>query len=121
MKTSLRISTLLVCATALLSVACAHHPVATVLPKGSSNYEIVAQGSNEQSAFQKAEEEANYTCEKDEKSLIVNDQDSVYQGPDKNSRDDVNGGNVALAYFTGRSGKERGSDDYKVTLMIACE
>ena len=42
------------------------------------------------------------------------------QGADKNSKGDVRGSNVALAFVTGRSGKERDADDYKVTLTIDC-
>ena len=37
------------------------------------------------------------------------------------ARGDVNGGNVALAIFTGKSGKEGTKDDYKVTLLIECQ
>lgn len=107
---------------ALLGIAtgCAHQPVATVLPRPNSQFEVVAQGSTEQGAYQKAQEEAGYTCEERERRMVVLEQASVYQGADKNERDDVGAGNVALALFTGQSGKERGSDDYKVTLTIAC-
>ena len=92
-----------------------------MLPKGNAEYEVVAQGATEHEAFQNAESEARYTCKMEKRQLIVKSQDSVYQGADKNAKGDVDGGNVALAYFTGRSGKERNSDDYKVTLAVTCE
>jgi hypothetical protein len=60
-------------------------------------------------------------CEDIEKQMIVKDQKSIYQGADKNAKDDVEAENVALALFTGSSGKERNADDYKVTLTIMCE
>lgn len=99
---------------------CAHHPVATVLPQRSGQYEIVAQAPTERGAYKNAHDEANYTCEDRERRMVVVSQSSVYQGADKNERDDVGGGNVALAIFTGRSGKERQSDDYKVTMLVEC-
>jgi hypothetical protein len=99
---------------------CAHRPVATVLPQRGGQYEVVAQAPTERGAYTNAHDEATYTCEDRERRLTVVSQTSVYQGADKNERDDVNGGNVALAIFTGRSGKERQSDDYKVTLLIEC-
>jgi hypothetical protein len=105
---------------ALPSWACGHTQTATVLPKGGEEYQIVAQSYNEQSAFSEAESEAKYTCERNKLTLIVHDSESIYQGANKDERDDVDGGNVALAVFTGRSGKERQSDDYKVTLFIGC-
>jgi hypothetical protein len=107
-------------ASALSSVACAHHQTATVLPKGGQDYEIVAQGYNERTAFSNAESEAKYTCENQKLTLVVHDSESIYQGANKDERDDVDGGNVALAVFTGSSGKERQSDDYKVKLLIGC-
>ena len=105
----------------LLCVSCGHTQEASVLPKGGSEYSIVAQAPDEQSAFNKAESEARYTCKQEQKQLIVIEDESLYQGPDKEDRDNVDGGNVALAMFTGRSGKERGAEDYKVTLLIACK
>ena len=39
-------------------------------------------------------------------------------GVDKDKKDQIKGENVALA--TGRTGKERNVDDYKVTLTISC-
>lgn len=104
----------------IFSSACAHTQTATVLPKGGTEYEIVAQGYNEQSAFSDAESEAKYTCQKQKLTLVVHDSESIYQGADKEERDQVSGSNVALAVFTGRSGKERQSDDYKVKLFIGC-
>jgi|GEM_PF-3004751 len=107
-------------ASCLSSVACGHTQTATVLPKGGQDYEIVAQGHNERAAFSNAESEAKYTCENQRLTLVVHDSESIYQGADKEKRDDVSGGNVALAVFTGSSGKERQSDDYKVKLLIGC-
>lgn len=43
------------------------------------------------------------------------------QGVDKDKKGDVKAENVALAFVTGKSGKERDADDYKVTLLIACQ
>lgn len=106
---------------ALLSSTACHSQRASVLPKGDAHYEVVAQGATEHEAFQNAESEARYTCKKEKRQLIVKNKESVYQGADKNAKGDVNGGNVALAYFTGQSGKERNSDDYRVTLAVACE
>lgn len=113
---------LLACPLALSAVACnAHTPVASVLPKGGGQYEVVATSSNEGDAFSKAESEARYTCEEQEKQFIVNNKESVYQGADKDKKGDVEAENVALAFFTGTSGKERNADDYKVTLQIECK
>jgi hypothetical protein len=101
--------------------ACAHHRIAAaVLPKGGGAYDVIGQGPAEQIAYQNATKEAEYTCEKSKKELVVVSQNSVYQGVDKNKKDQVKGENVALAFVTGRSGKERDSDDYKVTLTINC-
>jgi len=105
---------------ALQLAGCAHRPVATVLPQRGDRYEVVAQAPTESGAYKNAQDEAAYTCEDRERRLAVVSQSSVYQGPDKNTRDDVNGGNITMAIFTGRSGKERQSDDYKVTLLIEC-
>jgi hypothetical protein len=99
---------------------CAHAPVATVLPQQGGRYEVVAQSSSEQGAYKKAQDEATYTCEEHDRRLVVLNQSSVYQGANKDARGEVDGGNVALALFTGSSGKERQSDDYKVTLLIEC-
>lgn len=117
----MRKSTLLSFVVALIALSgCAHRPVATVLPQRGGKFEVVAQSPTERGAYKNAHDEAQYTCEERERSLAVVSQSSVYQGADKDQRDDVNGGNVALAIFTGRSGKERQSDDYKVTLVIEC-
>lgn len=97
-----------------------HHKVASVLPKGGNSYEVIGQSATEQQAYMNAEAEGKYTCKKLDKEMIVVDQRSVYQGADKNSKGDVRGSNVALAFVTGRSGKERDADDYKVTLTIDC-
>ena len=108
--------------TTLINFAgCGHHQVASVLPKGEDKYEVIGEGANEQDAYRNAESEARYTCENDrEKKLTVIDQHSVFQGADKEDKDKVSGGNVALAIFTGQSGKERNADDYKVTLLVSC-
>jgi hypothetical protein len=108
-----------VVASAVLA-GCAHRPVATVLPQRGGQYEVVSQAPTERDAYTKAHDEAEYTCEDQKRRMVVVSQSSVYQGADKNERDDVHGGNVALAIFTGRSGKERQSDDYKVTMLIEC-
>lgn len=105
---------------ALFALGC-HSQKASVLPKGGNDYEIVAQAPDEQTAYRNAESEAKHTCKKEKKQLIVNDSQAKYQGPDKENRDDVDAGNVALAYVTGFSGKERNSDDYRVTMMISCQ
>ena len=105
---------------AVTLLAC-HTQVATVLPKGESKYEIVGSSSNEEDAFRKAESEARYTCDDENKQLVVLNKDSVYQGADKEKRGDVEAENVALAFITGSSGKERDADDYKVTLLIECK
>ena len=105
----------------LCLVGCAHHRAsAAVLPKGGGTYDVIGEGPAEQDAYQNAAREAQYTCEKKEKEMVVVNQTSVYQGVDKNKKDDVKGENVALAFVTGRSGKERNADDYKVTLTISC-
>jgi hypothetical protein len=101
------------------SIAC-HSQTGTVLPKGGGEYEVIGQGYNEQTAYSNAENEARYTCEKQKKELVVRDSEAIYQGADKDSRGKVDGGNIALAVFTGSSGKERQSDDYKVKLFVAC-
>jgi hypothetical protein len=102
-------------------VGCAHHrPTAAVLPKGGGTYDVIGQGPAEQDAYQNAAKEASYTCEKKDKEMVVTKEESVYQGVDKNKKDQVKGENVALAFVTGRSGKERNVDDYKVTLSISC-
>lgn len=101
--------------------ACAHTQKATVLPKGGNEYEIIGQSSTEQAAYRNAESEGKYVCEDQEKNMLVKKQDSAFQGADKNSKGDVEAENVALAFFTGKTGRERNSDDYKVTLHIACE
>ncbi|MET0390843.1 MAG: hypothetical protein ABW321_33025 [Polyangiales bacterium] len=101
--------------------ACAHHRAsAAVLPKGGGTYDVIGQGAAEQDAYQNAAKEAEYTCGKKEKEMVVVNQSSIYQGVDKNKKDQVKGENVALAFVTGRSGKERNVDDYKVTLTITC-
>jgi hypothetical protein len=106
----------------LLAAGCAHHKVATVLPKGGGAYEIIAQAASEAVAFGKAEDEAKYTCESKQKEMIVLTSDAKYQGPDKDADDGIEAENVALAFVTGRTGKERDrSSDYKVTLAIKCE
>jgi len=105
---------------AVALLAC-HTQVATVLPKGGGKYEVVAQNANEEAAFRDAESEARYTCDEKDKELVVDNKESVYQGADKEKRGDVEAENVALAIVTGSSGKERDSDDYKVTLQIACQ
>jgi len=102
-----------------LSTAC-RSQTGTVLPKGGGEYEVVGQGHDEQTAYANAKNEAQYTCKKQQKELVVRDSESVYQGADKDSRGEVDGGNIALAVFTGSSGKERQSDDYKVKLFVAC-
>jgi hypothetical protein len=118
---SMRTNSLLaVLITSVALTGCAHHSVATVLPQRGGQYEIVAQAATERAAYENANSEAAYTCEEQKRRMVVVTQSSVYQGADKNERDDVNGGNVALAIFTGRSGKERQSDDYKVTLLVEC-
>jgi len=105
----------------LNTAGCGHHQVASVLPKGNDNYEVIGEGANEQEAYKNAESEARYTCDNDrQKKLTVVKQQSTYQGANKEDKDSVNGGNVALAIFTGHSGKERDADDYKVTLVINC-
>jgi len=104
-----------------LSAACMHHKVATVLPKGGGAYEIVAQAASEAVAYGKAEDEANYTCESKQKEMVVVSSDAKYQGPDKDADDGIKAENVALAFVTGNTGKERDeSSDYKVTLLIEC-
>ncbi len=111
----------LVAALVLTGTACGHHQVASVLPKGADKYEVVGEGENEQEAYKNAESEARYTCENDrEKKLTVLNEESQYQGANKEDKDKVSGGNIALAIFTGRSGKERNADDYKVKLLISC-
>ncbi len=114
-----RLSTLLL--TVVAAQACTHNKTATVLPKGGGSYEIIGQAATEQTAYANAESEAKYTCESKEKEMIVVDSSSVYQGADKDAKDDVEATNVALAFVTGRSGKERNADDYKVTLVISCK
>jgi len=119
MKGSLGMMGVIVCSALL---GCGHHrPVAAVLPKGGGTYDVIGQGPNEQDAYQNAAKEAEYTCTQKERELIVVGQSSLYQGVDKNKKDQVKGENVALAFVTGRSGKERNADDYKVTLTIACK
>jgi hypothetical protein len=107
--------------TLMLASSCAHHPVATVLPKGGGTYDVIGQDATEQDAYKNAESEARYTCAERDKDMIVVTQSSVYQGADKNKKDDVKGENVALAIFTGQSGKERNRDDYKVTITFRCD
>jgi len=102
------------------SLGCGHHQVASVLPKGGDKYEVIGEGASEQVAYQNAESEARYTCSNNDKQLKVIDQHSTYQGANKDDKDKVSGGNVALAIFTGRSGKEANNDDYKVTLVVEC-
>lgn len=105
----------------LIVTGCGHHQVASVLPKGSDKYEVVGEGENEQEAYKNAESEARYTCENDSsKKLTVLNEESQYQGANKEDKDKVSGGNIALAIFTGHSGKERNADDYKVKLLISC-
>ncbi len=106
---------------AVTLLACSHTQVATVLPKGGGKYEVVAQSANEENAFRDAESEARYTCEDQDKQLIVDNKESIYQGADKEKKGDVEAENVALAFVTGSSGKERNADDYKVTLLITCQ
>ena len=101
-------------------VGCAHRSTAAVLPKGAYKYDIIGQGPAEQNAYQNATKEAEYTCEKDDKKMIVENSESVYQGVDKSKKDQVEVENVALAFVSGSSGKERNVDDYKVTLSISC-
>jgi hypothetical protein len=104
-----------------LTAACVHHKVAAVLPKGGGAYEIVAQAASEQRAFSEAETEATYTCESRQKEMVVMTSDAKYQGPDKDADDGIKAENVALAFVTGNTGKERDrSSDYKVTLLIEC-
>jgi hypothetical protein len=104
----------------LSTTACGQHQVASVLPKGDDKYEVIGQSSSEPDAYGKAEKEARYTCGEEKKHLVVVDQHSFYQGADKNAKSDVSGGNIALAIFTGKSGKERDADDYKVSLLVEC-
>jgi hypothetical protein len=99
---------------------CAHRPAAAVLPKAGGVYDVIGQGAAEQDAYQNAAKEAQYTCDKKEKEMVVVNQESIYQGVDKNKKDQIKGENVALAFATGRTGKERNVDDYKVTLTISC-
>ena len=101
-------------------MGCAHRSSAAVLPKGAYRYDVIGQGPAEQNAYHNATREAEYTCEKDDKKMIVESSESIYQGVDKNKKDQVKGENVALAFVTGSSGKERNVDDYKVTLSISC-
>jgi hypothetical protein len=115
-KPTLFLATLL-----FIGTGCGHHQVASVLPKGGDKYEVVGEGENEQEAYKNAESEARYTCENNsEKKLTVLNEESQYQGANKEDKDKVSGGNIALAIFTGHSGKERSADDYKVKLLISC-
>lgn len=98
-----------------------HTKTATVLPKGDYSYEVIGQSATEQKAYMNAESEGRHVCKELDKEMIVIDQKSVFQGADKNTKDEVKGANVALAFITGRSGKERDADDYKVTLNVACK
>ncbi|HVW25526.1 MAG TPA: hypothetical protein VHC69_09155 [Polyangiaceae bacterium] len=116
----IRIDLSVVLAALIATSACAHQQLASVLPQGDDKYEIIGQSSTEQEAYSNAEKEARYTCDKQKKTLVVVNQHSAYQGADKNAKSDVGAGNVALAFFTGKSGKERDSDDYKVSLTIQC-
>lgn len=105
---------------ALGASAGCHNQTASVLPKGNDQYQVIGVGPNEQDAYKNAESEARYTCEDSNRHLRVLDQNSVYQGSSKDERGKVEGTNVALAVLTGHSGKERASDDYKVTLFVEC-
>ncbi len=102
-------------------VGCGHYQTATVLPRGAGQYDLIGQSSNEEQAYRNAEAEGRYVCEEQQGQMVVKEQKSEYQGADKNAKGDVEAENVALAFITGRSGKERNADDYKVTLSIVCE
>lgn len=115
-----RVRIVIALATSAYLAGC-HTKTATVLPKGDNSYEVIGQSATEQRAYMNAENEGRHVCKQLDKEMIVIDQKSVFQGADKNTKDEVKGANVALAFITGRSGKERDADDYKVTLNVACK
>ena len=100
------------------TVGCAHRQQASVLPQGDNTFEIIGLGEEEQEALERAEAEARYTCHHDQKKLKVLEANTTYQGVDKEK--DVSGKQVALAVFTGRTGREARDNDYRVSLKIEC-
>ena len=109
---------LMILAVMTTTIGCAHRQEATVLPQGNGAFEVIGLASSERAALQRAQAEASYTCEHDQKQLSVLESKTTYQGVDKQK--DVSGGEVALAIFTGHSSHERTDSDYRVSLKIKC-
>lgn len=92
----------------------------TVLPQADNSYVIISTAEREDVAYKEAEKEAKIVCGKKEKKHIILQNDSVYQGVDKEKKSEPGATDVAMAYLTGRNMKEDRSDDHKVTLHVAC-
>lgn len=93
----------------------------TVLPQADNSYVIISTAEREDVAYKEGEKEAKIICGKKDKKHIVLQNDSVYQGVDKEKKSESGASDVAMAYLTGRNMKEDRSDDYKVTLHVTCQ
>jgi len=116
----MRLVSLLVCSCAMLS-GCAMSQ-STVYPYGDGHYQVVTTARNEADASQGAVQKAQSICQERQKMLVVQNNETIYQGIDKNVHALLDVAHEASFSARGPMIPTGSSDtDYKTTMSFTCE